>query len=310
MFTIWEPVYRLESLIKLMTGLISITTTGYMLVLMPKVRKIPTLEQLEKVNLQLAEEVAQHRATMKELARSQVIQTQHMNDLEAVNNELEGFIYSVAHDLRAPIRHMNSYAILLGNSLENQLDEEQQSSLFAIKHSANRMGRMMDELLAFSRGRNQALKPTPVDLNRVVEQSTSQLTMDHPDRHIDWEIDPLPTVEADYTMLEQVFDNLLSNAVKFTRDRDPAKISIRVSSTPEGHTFTISDNGAGFNMKYKSKLFGLFQRLHKQSDYPGHGVGLANVKRILARHGGEIEGDGQVEGGATFRFTLPNQVPH
>lgn len=305
MFTVWEPVYRLESLVKFITGLVSISTTAYMLMLLPKARRIPTVEQLEGVNQQLAQEVTRHKATSEELAGSQAELTHHLRELEAVNAELEGFVYSVAHDLRAPIRHMHSYAELLDASVGQDLSEDDAFALAAIQQSARRMGTMMDELLQFSRGRNQPLRTAVVDLNELVARLQARLVEEAPGRTIRWQVAPLPAVQADPTMIEQVFDNLLSNAVKFTSQREVAEISLTVESTPEAHRFVVRDNGAGFDMKYRDKLFGLFQRLHKQSEFPGHGVGLANVKRILARHGGNIEGVGKVGEGATFIFTLP-----
>lgn len=307
MFTIWDPVYRLESLVKMMTGLVSISTSAYLLVLMPKAQRIPTIVQLEALNLRLAEEVAQHKATSEDLRASEAKLTHHVQELETVNQELEMFIYSVAHDLRAPLRHVIGYAELLEEAQPEDTSQQEPSSLQQISQSAGQMGHLIDALLQFSRTRNQPLHFSTVDLSAMVERIQAGLTQEASDRTIEWEIQPLPQVTGDATMVEQVFTNLLSNAVKFTQQEPVARIQVGVTQTEEEYHFSVSDNGVGFDMAYQEKLFSLFERLHRQSDFPGHGVGLANVKRILERHGGSIAAEGEPEKGATIRFTLPRK---
>lgn len=307
-YTIWEPIYRLESLVKLLTGIISMSTTAYMLILLPKAKRIPTVEQLEAVNHELAEEVISHRTTMQELQASQVELQRRLSELKALNDELEGFIYSVSHDLRAPIRHVNSHALQLEEALasdEPEAPEAVQMYLNDIKYTAKRMGGMMDELLNFSRGRNQPLTMERIDLDDVVKSAQAEALFALPKHDIEWHITELPTIQGDYNMIHRVFENLLSNAIKFTGKAETPRIDISVEEKPQTFEVSVRDNGAGFNMKYKEKLFGLFQRLHKQSDYPGYGVGLANVKRIIERHGGAIEGRGERGKGAEFILTFP-----
>jgi PAS domain S-box-containing protein len=225
--------------------------------------------------------------------------------LEAANKELEAFSYSVSHDLRAPLRHLTGFVELLNKRTPESLDEKGKHYLKVISDSAQQMGRLVDDLLSFSRmGRTEMMK-SKVNVEQIVKEALKELQPDIERRHILWNIEPLPEVYGDPAMLHLVFVNLVQNALKFTRTRSDAKIEIGcISDNQEEDTFFVKDNGVGFDMRYVNKLFGLFQRLHRPEDFEGTGVGLANVRRIIHRHGGRTWAEGSIDGGATFYFTL------
>ena len=227
--------------------------------------------------------------------------------LQAANRELEAFSYSVSHDLRAPLRAMSGFAELLKKRASATLDGKERHYIEVIIEATKTMGILIDDLLAFSRMGRTEMALVPVDLNRLIEESRRGLRADQAGRDITWEIAPLPRVNVDAAMLKLAFDNLLGNAMKFTRTRPNAKIEIGWYTEQEKHetVIYIRDNGVGFNMKYVDKLFGLFQRLHRSEEFEGTGVGLANVRRIISRHGGRTWAEGNVDEGATFYFSLP-----
>jgi signal transduction histidine kinase len=227
--------------------------------------------------------------------------------LTAANKELEAFSYSVSHDLRAPLRHIGGFSNLL---LEDPVIKQSESGsryLNTIVDSARHMGRLIDDLLAFSRMGRAELMRTTVDLNKMVEDIQKDLSLDLKDRKIEWKIESLPKVLGDPSMLKQVMVNLLSNAVKYTRPRDQAIIEIgSLEKNSDERVIFVRDNGVGFDMKYVEKLFGVFQRLHSAEEFEGTGIGLANVRRIIHRHGGRAWAEAKVDQGATFYFSLPN----
>ncbi|MBI3867243.1 MAG: response regulator [Verrucomicrobia bacterium] len=226
-------------------------------------------------------------------------------ELTAANLELEAFSYTVSHDLRAPLRHVSGYVEILRAHVADGLDEEARRCLDLIQKSAGKLGDLIDHFLAFARLGRADLKITAVDMNDQVRQVVADLQSETKDRRIDWRIATLPHVQADPDMIRQVWVNLLSNAVKYTRPRDPARIEIGCDvSKPKEYVFFVHDNGVGFNMRYADKLFGVFQRLHPEKDYEGTGIGLANVRRIVNRHGGRTMAEGALNGGATVSFTL------
>ncbi len=226
--------------------------------------------------------------------------------LEAANKELEAFSYSVSHDLRAPLRHIDGYASLLAKAATVSLDDKAKRYLQTISESATRMGQLIDDLLVFSRmGRQEMLHGT-VNLNQLIASVLHDLRHDLQDRAISWTIAQLPEVTGDAAMLRQVFANLVSNAIKFTGTRPQANIEIgsRQGSQEEAVVF-VRDNGVGFDMRYANKLFGVFQRLHRADEFEGTGIGLANVRRIIHRHGGKAWAEGTLGEGATFFVSLP-----
>jgi light-regulated signal transduction histidine kinase (bacteriophytochrome) len=228
-------------------------------------------------------------------------------DLESSNKELEAFAYSISHDLRAPIRHVVGYAQLLQKHSSSALDEKSNRYMMTILESAQRMGMLIDDLLAFSRiGRAEAREAT-VNLDLLVKEVLSEVQQDTNGRNIAWKISALPDLYGDRSMLRLALVNLISNAVKFTRTRSEAEIEIGclVNGKDELVVF-IKDNGVGFDMKYVDKLFGVFRRLHPTDAFEGTGIGLATVQRIIHRHGGRVWAEGLVDRGATFFLSVPS----
>jgi PAS domain S-box-containing protein len=229
--------------------------------------------------------------------------------LHATNNELEAFSYSVSHDLRAPLRHIDGFIKLLLKREKENLDETSARYLETIAQSSGRMGQLIDDLLAFARTGRAELHPKPVAPNELIQEITEELSSLSEERHLTWMIDDLPAVQADRNLLRQVWQNLIGNAVKYTEPCANARIEIGTTHSPNKEEsdeiiFFIRDNGVGFDPQYKHKLFGVFQRLHRNDEFEGTGIGLATVRRIVHRHGGRVWAEGKIDGGATFFFTL------
>jgi len=224
--------------------------------------------------------------------------------LEAANKELEAFSYSVSHDLRAPLRHINGYVDLLTNRFPDSMPEKGLHYLSCITDSASQMGLLIDALLKFSRTGRQELKQTNIEMNILFQEVLEAIKLEISERKIKWITSPLPNVLGDYTLLTLVWYNLLSNAVKFTEKVEKARIEIGFQEDTNEFVFFVRDNGVGFDMQYAHKLFGVFQRLHSSEEYEGTGIGLANVQRIILRHGGRIWAEAELGKGATFYFSL------
>ena len=233
-----------------------------------------------------------------------------VGQVSEVNRELEAFSYSVSHDLRAPLRHIVGFSDLLLEAGGLDDTERRQRFLRNIKESARLAGKLVDDLLSFSQMGRAALRPTTVDMYDLVSACIDKLGMEIGQRNVDWHIDRLPAAWADPSFLHLAVLNLLSNAVKFTAARDPAVIRIWADDSEHETVFHIADNGAGFNMDYVHKLFGVFQRLHRMEDFQGTGIGLANVRRIVERHDGRVWADSVQGEGATFSFSLPKHTPN
>jgi PAS domain S-box-containing protein len=227
-------------------------------------------------------------------------------------SELEAFSYTVSHDLRAPLRHLQGYVELLTQeTAASPLSETARRYLQTIADVSGEMGQLIDDLLAFSRVGKVNLHQNSVNLNELVRESMATVGMATGERHIEWQIAPLPPVLGDAAMLKQVFSNLIDNAVKYTRPRDPAHIEIGCSGEENGRLILfVRDNGVGFDMQYSHKLFGVFQRLHRAKDFEGTGIGLAIVRRIIARHDGRTWAEAAPNDGATFYFTLQLAAPN
>jgi len=232
--------------------------------------------------------------------------------LEAANRELESFSYSVSHDLRAPLRHIHGYVDMLERATRGQLSDKAQRCLSVISSASIEMSQLIDDLLSFSRMGRVEFFHNVVSLDMVVADSIRALESEITGRNISWTISPLPNVLGDPIMLKHVFVNLIGNAVKYTRRRDLAEIEISCYAELDGQTvISIQDNGAGFDMKYADKLFGVFQRLHRNDEFEGNGIGLAIVQRIVTRHGGQMWAEAEVDRGAKFsiRLSPPTGTP-
>lgn len=256
---------------------------------------------LERVRL--VEAVAKANSQLEDKVREV---TERTRALEAANRELDAFSYTISHDLRAPLRAVNGFTSILFEEYNDSLPAEASRYLKRIKDSGEHMGHLVDDLLAFSRLGRQALRTQRVSIKSLVDRALEQLSEARDGRQVEIVIGNLPDVECDPILIEQVFVNLLSNALKYSRHREHARIEVGVldSRDGEGPLYFVRDNGAGFNMEYAGKLFGVFQRLHRTEDYEGTGVGLAIVQRVVERHGGRIWAEAKVDEGATFYFTL------
>lgn len=228
--------------------------------------------------------------------------------LEAANKELEAFSYSVSHDLRAPVRHIAGFVELLKDNARKTLNEHSRRYLDIIADSTKHMGHLIDDILSFSRMGRAEMQKMQVNPNQLVKDVLNQLQSEMHGRDIVWNIQVLPEIYGDPSMLKLVWANLIGNAVKYTCRQDRSMIEIGYREEENDFVFHVSDNGAGFDMTYAHKLFNLFQRLHRAEDFEGTGVGLANVKRVIQRHGGRTWAEGKVNGGATFYFTLPRKT--
>ena len=248
-------------------------------------------EALRRLNVELEQRVVERTA-----------------QLQVTHQELESFSYSVSHDLRAPLRHVMGFVDLLQKDAGPALSEQSLRHLATISQSAKRMGDLIDDLLDFSRVGRAALHKTEIHLDELVRETLGDFQAETKGRNIAWNIHPLPAVQADRTLLRMALVNLISNAVKFTGARAEAKIEIGCAPNGNGQTeIFIRDNGVGFDPQYADKLFGVFQRLHSHDEFEGTGIGLANVQRIIHRHGGRVWAEGVVDGGATFYFSIPKQ---
>ena len=247
-----------------------------------------TEEQLEEYRRDLEEQVTKRTAELME-----------------VNKELEAFSYSVSHDLRAPLRQMTGFVELLQKQIADHPKDKIHQYLTSMTTASRKMDMLINDLLAFSHIGRKEMQKRRVDLNTIVKEVAGEIQHELKERKINWEIDDLPDVIGDRALLRLVLVNLLSNAAKFTRTRQQAKIKIACKDEDDKFTCSVTDNGVGFDMKYADRLFGVFQRLHTQEEFEGTGIGLANVQRIIARHGGRVWAESALGQGATFFFTLP-----
>jgi PAS domain S-box-containing protein len=228
--------------------------------------------------------------------------------LEAANKELEAFSYSVSHDLRAPLRALDGFSRMVLEDYAPKLDDEGRRMLGVIHNAAQRMGQLIDDLLAFSRLGRQPIGADRIDMEKLARDVSGELAGLESERQVRFDLQPLPATLGTEAMIRQVWVNLIGNALKFTKEREVAEIEIGVQEGESGGmVYYVKDNGVGFDMRYVDKLFGVFQRLHSQQEFPGTGVGLALVQRIVQRHGGRIWAEAEINRGATFYFTLPNQ---
>lgn len=266
--------------------------------------------ELDDVQLCLAAavDITGRKAAEEEVTRlNQILEqrvAQRTLELQESNGDLEAFIYSISHDLRAPLRNMAGYASIIAEDFASQVPAEVLAHVQRIQAGNEKMLRLVDDLLRFSRLGRTRLEIARTDLNELVDEALVDLTGEMRGRDIVWRRHPLPVAECDRALMRQVFANLLSNALKYSRPRRPAIISIGTEIRKSERVVYVQDNGVGFDMRYYDKLFGVFQRLHMPAEFEGNGVGLAMIARILHRHGGQAFAEGRLEQGATFWFTF------
>ncbi len=263
---------------------------------------IPSVE--EGLIYAVARDVTEEKASRDKIERLNIELEKRSRDLEAINQELESFSYSVSHDLRAPLRSIDGFSQMLLEDYEQLLDEEGVDSLRRIRAASQRMASLIDDILKLSRITRLAIHRQPVDLSGIARQTAEELEAEEPKRRIEYAISPGIEANGDPQLLRIVIENLLGNAVKFTGKRKNAKVEFGMLEEDAGPpVYFVRDNGAGFSMEYAHKLFGVFQRLHRSSDFPGTGIGLATVQRIINRHRGRVWAEGREDRGSTFYFT-------
>ena len=256
-------------------------------------------ESLVRTNEQLEEQSGKLKKQSEKLL-------QNTNELQSANDELEAFAYSVSHDLRAPLRHIDGFTKLLEKRIKDKIDKQSHNYFDNIISSSKRMNQLINDLLVFSRTSTKDIRKTKVKMKKIVDEAMLPYTINMEYNNIAFIIDEMPNVKVDISLFRQVWENLISNAIKFTINSKNPEIHIGADKDIKGKiVFFISDNGVGFNQKYVDKVFGVFQRLHSVDEFPGTGIGLANVKRIIMKHGGTIWAEGKVNKGATFFITLP-----
>ncbi|MBZ5538934.1 MAG: two-component sensor histidine kinase [Acidobacteriia bacterium] len=295
--TLWIPAYWLSGGIKALTALASVPTAILLVHLMPQALALPRPEELRRANEALQAEIQERKQAEGKVRRQSAL-------MEAANQELEAFCYSVSHDLRAPLRSIDGFSQALLEDYGDKLDAGGQNHLLRVRGATQRMGTLIDDLLNLSRVTRFEIRRERVDLSALARSVAAELLKTYPGRSVEFHAAAGLEAEADPHLLRIVLDNLLSNAWKFTSKHPAARIEFGKLRNEKESIFFVKDDGAGFDSAYAQRLFGVFQRLHSASEFPGTGVGLATVQRIIHRLGGRVWAEGAVEKGATFYFTV------
>jgi light-regulated signal transduction histidine kinase (bacteriophytochrome) len=250
--------------------------------------------------------------TDRKLAEEYIIKlnsdlTKRSHELTRINKELESFNYSISHDLRAPLRAINGFSQMISDKYQDKLDDEGRDELRVIRSESNRMGELINGLLNLSRLSRKEMKREDLDLSSIAKTIATELHRLEPERQVEFVITPGIRAYGDRVLLQSVLQNLLDNAWKFTGKHEKARIEFGMTEQEGKKTYFVRDDGAGFDMRYVNKLFGTFQRIHGEDEFPGNGIGLAIIQRIIHHHGGRVWAEGEVEKGATFYFTLYEQ---
>jgi light-regulated signal transduction histidine kinase (bacteriophytochrome) len=253
-------------------------------------------------------DITERKQTEEKIIRLNKELGQNISQLELVNKELEAFSYSVSHDLRAPLRAIHGYSKILKDDYAKMLDEDASRMLEAVLFNSQKMAQQIDELLSFSRLGRKEVQKTTVNMKELAESALREVKESMPSPKTKVKIHPLPPAEADYALMNHVFVNLISNAIKFSQMKPRPEVEIGCYTQENETIYFVKDNGAGFDMKYYDKLFGVFQRLHGRDEFEGTGVGLAIVKRIVVKHGGRVWAEGRPGEGAAFYFSLGNET--
>jgi signal transduction histidine kinase len=298
-WTIWFPDYWIAGAIKAVTAMASIPTAILLMKLLPFALALPSPAALAASNEQL-------RLEIDDRIHAERMLSQKNAELNGLNEELKAFSYSVSHDLRGPLRSMDGFSLALLEDHASQLDDAGQDALQRIRLASQRMGKLIDDLLRLSEVGRADLSGRQVDLSQLCASIAATLDAEHPQREVTWVIEPGVCMHGDRALLQIMMQNLLENAWKFTGKTAGAVISFGTTVNNGKHVFAVADNGAGFDPDHMEKMFDAFQRLHAAADFPGTGIGLALVHRIVRRHGGEIWAHAEVDRGATFYFHGPD----
>lgn len=268
---------------------------------------VHTVSSIEYMDMNDEQYLVSFFVDITEIVNQQAIIEKHAQQLEALNKELEAFSYSVSHDLRAPLRAIDGYINILEEDFGAAFDDEGKKLLTSVQRNAKRMGVLIDDLLEFAKLGRKPIEKTDIDMNAIMQEVVADLNSST-DHHAHIVIGDLHTIKADYSLMKQVMVNLVSNAVKYSSKKPDPVVNITSKTEGDMVVFTVSDNGAGFDMQYATKLFGVFQRMHNQSEFEGTGVGLATVQRIVTKHGGTIHAEAELDRGAKFWFKIPTQA--
>jgi signal transduction histidine kinase len=301
LWTLWLPDYGAQVLIKAATALVSFVTAVLLWPLIPHVLALPSAAQLAAANTALSHEIDERRAAEASLKSTE-------QELRAANAELESFAYAVSHDLRAPLRAMTGFSMALMEDFGDQINDEARQYLEEIRQGGQHMGELIDGLLQLSRATRGQLQHEAIDISAMANRIRDEVAAVETRQPVTWQIEPDLTAWGDHRMVEIVLRNLLGNAVKYSQHSANPTIRVYAEASGQDHMICVADNGAGFDMAHAGKLFQPFQRLHRQDEFPGLGIGLSTVSRIVHRHGGSISADGIVGQGATFRFSLPEST--